>query len=162
MGAPKISDRSFFEEEVGLSLFEAAAKTVESYFGMRPAKSNPILAMDLVVPFEAGGLILFQADGTAVQMILGFEKNFLFELYFKMLGDRVTEINGDLLDCAAELTNIVYGYAKAPLVNKGHSFAPGRPEGTQDLNSRLKNKKSLEIPFQIQPDKKTFSLILSV
>ena len=113
--------------------------------------------------FPVAGLLNFEADGLHLQMMLAFEQDLILKIYKQMVGDELTEINSDILDCIGELTNTVYGFAKAPLVDQGHVFSLARPKSTQDLNSVLIGKKSLEIPFRTSlTAEKEFSLILSI
>lgn len=163
MGEPKL-EPSFFEEEVGVNLIEAAIKTIESYFGAKPIECPYVISNNLNVSYPVGGIINFEADGLHVQLLLAFEKNLILKVYEQMLGEKANDINDDVLDCLGELTNTVYGYAKAPLVNQGHKFSMAIPSHTKNLNQSLLNKKSLEIPFRISSaaEAKEFSLIISL
>jgi chemotaxis protein CheX len=162
MGAPKLQP-SFFEEEVGIKLIDAAVKTIESYFGAKPIECPYLIAENLKVHYPLAGVIEFEADGLKVQMLLAFEKEMVLKVYERMLGETLTEITNDVLDCVGELTNTVYGYAKAPLVDKGHSFSMARPHTTYGVNEKLIGKKTLEIPFRVhETAEKEFSLIISL
>ena len=162
MAAPKIPNRSFFEEEVGQSFIDASIKTIESYFGATPTMGSYRFAQNHHVPYEIAGMIHFEANHDKVQMMLLFERPFARELYEKMVGQAAGDDDADLLDCSAELTNILYGYAKANLVDQGHSFSRARPEGVKDPNQHLQGKKSLEIPFQVKGSSAHFSIVISI
>lgn len=162
MGAPVLKERSFFEEYVGTCFIDACVKTTETYFSMPASKTDHTIAADHKVDYPVGAYINFTADLINVQLTLAFNKEFSIEFYNKMLGENKTEFNDDVLDCISELTNIIYGLAKAPLVNLGHSFSPARPKATNDINSVLLGKKSLEIKFKLNRETPQFSLILSI
>jgi CheY-specific phosphatase CheX len=162
VGAPKLSP-SFFEEDVGQSFIQGAIKTIESYFGALPVAHRHTIAKDLVTPFELAGKINFEADGIKVQMLLAFRQDMIIRIYKQMLGVEHTTLHDELKDCAGELTNSVYGTAKAPLVDQGHKFALALPCSITEVNADLRGKKSLEIPFSTAPGaEKEFSLILSI
>lgn len=162
MGAPKLTV-SFFDEAVGHAFIAAAVKTVEAYTSAKSEfNKKHKIAKDLEVEYPVGGFLNFHADGLKVQMTLAFKKEVILHIYEKMLSSPAPEINDDVRDCIGELSNIVYGYAKAPLVDSGHDFSMAAPSITTDVNGILKSKKSLEIPFVIQGYERGFSLILSL
>ncbi len=162
MGAKKLTV-SFFDEAVGHAFISAAVKTIEAYTSAKSEfNKKHQIAKDLTIEYPVGGFLNFEADGLKVQMTLAFRKEVILHVYEKMLSSPVSEINDDVRDCIGELSNIVYGYAKAPLVDTGHSFSMAAPSITTDVNSILKNKKSLEIPFVINGHERGFSLILSL
>ncbi len=162
MGAPQLSV-SFFDESVGHAFIAAAIKTIESYTQAKSEfNKKHQIAKDLQVEYPVAGYLNFEADGLKVQMTLAFKKEVILHIYEHMLSTTVTEIDEDVKDCIGELSNIVYGYAKAPLVDMGHKFSMAVPSLTSDLTTLLKNKKSLEIPFKIHDYERGFSLILSL
>lgn len=162
MGAKKINP-TFFDEAVGHAFIAAAIKTVEAYTGAKSAFNRKHqIAKSLNVEYEVSGIIHFKADGLDVQMMLAFKKEIILHVYEKMLSVVEPEINDDVQDCVGELTNVIYGYAKAPLVDEGHSFSMAQPKTVRNVNEQLINKKSLEIPFKINGFDRGFSLILSL
>jgi chemotaxis protein CheX len=160
--APNLTP-SFFEDYVGQCFIQGAIKTIESYFGALPIVHQHLIAKDLTTPYEVAGKVTFEADGIKVQMLLAFREEMIIRIYNQMLGVEHTSINDELKDCAGELTNTVYGTAKAPLVDQGHKFALALPSSVTDVNVQLAGKKSLELPFSTTPGTpKEFSLILSI
>lgn len=163
MGEPKLVTKSFFDEKVGKCFIEATIKTLESFVGAKPTFSDKHqLASNLNLEYDIAGKIQFEADGMQVQLVTAFKKEVIFFIYEKMLGSPINDLNADVQDCVGELTNIIYGYAKAPLVNDGHSFSMAKPIPELNVNSLFKDKKSLEIPFEVNNIKRGFSIILSV
>ena len=162
MGVPLRKERSFFEEYVGTCFVAACVKLTETYFSVPAVKAEHYLAADLVTPFEVAAFIQFTADSVDVKLTLALEKNFAIAFYNKMVGENETQLTDDVLDCLGELTNTIYGMAKAPLVDKGHSFSSARPEIIRDLTTHFKGRKSLEIRFRVDNENPNFSLILSV
>lgn len=162
MGIPMQKERSFFEEEVGASFIQACVKTIETYLSIAPFKVQHTMAYDLQVNYEVGAYLRVTVDKKDVQLTIAFEKDFSISVYNKMLDEKKTQVNEDVLDCLSELTNIIYGLAKAPLVNKGHLFSAGRPVSTTELNSILKGRGSLEVKFCVDKKEPQFSLIFSL
>ena len=58
---------------------------------------------------------------------LNFQEDFYLALLSNMLGEKVTEINNDTQDGAAELLNMIYGSAKTQLNTKGYTLQRAIP-----------------------------------
>jgi chemotaxis protein CheX len=162
MGAPAIKGRSFFDQYVGTCFINACIKTTSAYLSTPPVESDHNIAADLSVPYEAGAYLEFVADKTPVQFTLAFDRKCAVALYNQMLGESRAEIDDDILDAMGELSNMIYGAAKAPLVDQGHSFSQARPKAITNIDSILKGKKSLIIRFIVDGGSSGFGLILSV
>jgi chemotaxis protein CheX len=162
VGAPKLKTRSFFEEEVGRHFIDAAIKSTEAYLSGKPVHHKTIMAANLVVDYPNAGLIHFTSNEIEVQMLLAASDIIAMEMYAEMVGEKPNSVDSDVLDCLGEVTNMVYGYAKAILVNEGHRFTLARPIATKDVNAHLKGKKSLEVKFYITGTAHSFSLIFSL
>ncbi|MBX2995806.1 MAG: chemotaxis protein CheX [Bdellovibrionaceae bacterium] len=156
--------RSFFDEDVGKSFIEAVQQTFGGYFSEPVNLVAPRLFENSEVVYDIGGLMKFDSHEVEGSMIVAFEKDFLLKVYEHMLGENPGAITSDVEDAVGELTNIVYGVAKAHLVNKGYQFPMSRPQISRDINQFLvQNAKCLELPFRLQIGKdKQLALLLVV
>lgn len=77
------------------------------------------------------------------------EKTFLY-LMSKMLGEEFTTLTPDLEDGAGEMLNMIFGYAKRVLNEKGHSFEKALPtivRGTGISLSHHRGTGAVILPF---------------
>ncbi|MBX2986841.1 MAG: chemotaxis protein CheX [Bdellovibrionaceae bacterium] len=153
--------RSFFDEPVGLAFIQAVRQTVEMYFGERPIMTRPVITKDLQVGYDVAGVINFTSLDVEGSMVIAFRREFILKIYAHMLGESATDITPEVEDCVGELTNTIYGLAKAPLVDQGYRFPMGLPQVLRQVNKEFEASKCLELPFRFDSDKE-LSLVLVV
>lgn len=156
--------RSFFDEDVGAGFIKGVQQTFGTFFNETVGMNGARLFENDPVVYDVGGLMHFESHEVQASMIIAFEKDFLLKVYEQMLGEKPDAITAEVEDCVGELTNMIYGVAKAELVNKGYQFPMARPEITRDINKFLAlNAKCMELPFRLQIGKdKQVALILVV
>lgn len=71
------------------------------------------------IPFEIAGQIALNNSDLRCAFALCFSKETFLNIYEAMLGEKHTEINQDVQDAAGELLNIIFGFAKTALLEKG-------------------------------------------
>lgn len=157
---PAKIDLSFFNEQVGQEFIKAVQQTLHIYTGGHGVLSRPRLFRDDALSFSVGGMVNFLSHGVDGSMVLAFEKNFILQVYEEILGEKQTEITKDVQDCVGELTNNIYGVAKAALVNAGYEFPMALPQTSPDVKSLVsKGVSCIELPFTFS-DSKTPSMAL--
>lgn len=160
----KKADLSFFDEQVGKEFINAVHQTFETYLGGKGNLSQPRLFENGEVAYDVGGMVQFRSHEVDGSMILAFEKNFVLKVYEEMLGEKSGALNQDVADCVGELTNTIYGIAKAALVNAGYEFPMARPETSLEVKKLIsKGVKCIELPFKFEGfPHATMALILVV
>lgn len=139
---------TFFDQMVYNGFMEGVQHSIGSYLGEPLGTLKASVSVNTENPYAAGGILRFQCADVEASMILVFEKEFALKLYGNMIGDAPATIDADVEDCICELTNIVYGYAKANLTKVGYKFSMARPEIVRDLNGVLADQVKLEMPFR--------------
>lgn len=94
------------------------------------------------------GLTGEQMNGTVV---ITFPETTFLSLMSKMLGEEFKELNPDLHDGAAEITNMIFGKAKVELNEKGYGFKMAIPSVVTGKNHSIQNKSTgprVAIPFE--------------
>lgn len=76
---------------------------------------------------DISGVIGLVSDGFTGSVILSFPKQTFLTILSRMLGETFTEITPEIQDGASELTNIIFGQAKAGLNGKGHNIKMALP-----------------------------------
>src|SRR5690606_16546908 len=81
---------------------------------------------------------------------LCFEESVFLKMLSNMFGEEITEITVDNQDGAAELLNMVYGYAKTALNPKGYTFERAIPTVVRGINLHTSHGKlpTLVIPLK--------------
>lgn len=157
------TERSFFDERVGQHFIDATRKTIELYFGQTPQLHPPRLSNEDPSTYDVAATVRFHSHEVEASMVLAVRKDFAIQLYEHMVGDKVADLSGDVADCMGEMANVIYGMAKAPLVDQGFEFPMSRPSTTLDPKSIFAGAKWLELPFHMgSPAEKPFALVLVV
>ncbi len=76
---------------------------------------------------DIAGIIELKSDTFRGQLALVFPRDTYLEILSRMHKGDYNELTPDLHDGAAELANIVFGYAKRVLNQQGHSLKPALP-----------------------------------
>lgn len=157
------TERSFFDERVGSHFIDAAKKTVLAYFGEEPRVHETKITAGLQSDFQLAAEMPFHSHEVDAAMVIAVRDTFALSLYENMIGEKPAGLTPDVDDCIAELSNMIYGMAKAPLVNEGFEFPMSRPTTTRDPASVLKDHKCLVLVFRAGEDAaQEFALILAV
>ncbi|MBL4869057.1 MAG: chemotaxis protein CheX [Pseudomonadales bacterium] len=105
------------------------------------------------LPRTVTGFIDLSAETTKGSLAICFDRDVILEVYEKILGEAVIEINEDVEDCVGEITNMVCGTAKALLAAKGHQFELTTPSvilGDTTAIPHFQPKPIIVIPFSTE------------
>ena len=162
MGAPKLQTTDFFAPVVGDAFIQAMKSTLETYCQLTATKISHKVAPNLKITYPVGAVVNFTSNETNASFLLAFSPDAIFDVYEKMTGVAGTkEVNADIKDCVGELTNIIYGVAKAKLSENGYKLGMALPVTMTDFSSEFNGRVSLELVFEV-PGSKKLSLVLSV
>jgi chemotaxis protein CheX len=76
---------------------------------------------------DVSGIIGLVSEGFSGSVVISFPMQTFLTLMSRMLGETYTEMNPELKDGAAELTNMVFGQAKIILNEKGYGLKTALP-----------------------------------
>jgi chemotaxis protein CheX len=101
-------------------------------------------------PISISSQLGLTSDNFKGAISLSFEEKVFLKLLSNMFGEEITEINSENQDGAAELLNMVYGFAKAALNTKGYTFERAIPTVVRgsDLQTSHGKLPSLVIPLR--------------
>ncbi len=100
------------------------------------------------------GVINMDGQPVSGSLAISFSKEFICEVYQRMLGEEVDEINETVQDLVGELTNMVSGSAKTILSELGYDFGLATPHILHGANHAIKH--SIKGPKIIIPFKTVF------
>ncbi|WP_113908052.1 chemotaxis protein CheX [Aliidiomarina celeris] len=98
---------------------------------------------------DVSGLIGMVGPQTKGSFSISFEEGLAIEIMYKMLGEKPSEINDDVIDMVGEITNMVTGGAKRILGEKGFDFEMASPIVVSGFNHTIKHR--AEGPKLIMP-----------
>ena len=80
---------------------------------------KPFLKQGQELPFEIAGQISLNNSDLRCSLALCFNKQVFLKIYEAMVGEKHEDINQEVQDAAGELLNIIFGFAKTALLEKG-------------------------------------------
>lgn len=116
----------------------------------RPLKLTLKSNMD-PIDTDIAGVIGLTATAFTGSISICFPEKFFLALMSKMLGEECKEINKDLEDGAGELLNIIFGFAKKVLNEKGYAIEKALPSIVRGKNVSIKHISStptVVLPFE--------------
>jgi chemotaxis protein CheX len=117
---------------------------------IEPKPGKPYLKQDQVAVGDVSGIIGMTGAARG-SLALSFSKNCILKIVSNMLGEEITEINGDIKDAVGELTNMVSGVARKKLEADGFNVIAAIPtvvSGTNHSIIHILNEPSIIIPFE--------------
>jgi chemotaxis protein CheX len=99
---------------------------------------------------DVSGVIGIVSDTFTGSVVISFPQKTFLKLISGMLGETFIELNDDLIDGAAELTNMIYGQAKVALNEKGYAMKSAIPTvvtGKDHSLSQVSKGATVVIPF---------------
>jgi len=99
---------------------------------------------------DVSGLIGMVGSETKGSLSITFEKSLALRIMQRMLGEKLKEIDEDVIDMVGEITNMVSGGAKKELSKKGFEFDMATPmivSGTNHTIDHIHEGHVIIIPF---------------
>ena len=109
----------FLSAAVKVLEIQASTKSEAGAVELKGKNQNPVCVVS--------GVIGITADAFNGSVVIGFPKETFLGIMSRMLGEEYTSISKDIVDGAGELTNIIFGQAKAELNQKGYGIKMAIP-----------------------------------
>jgi len=100
---------------------------------------------------DISGVIGLVSDSFNGSVVISFPEDTFLKIMSRMLGETYTEINQEIQDGAAELTNMIFGQAKVALNSKGYGLKTAIPSVVSGKNHSVQsvtNGPQVVIPFE--------------
>jgi len=100
---------------------------------------------------DISGIIGMNSDRFLGSMAMCFQEGLILKIFNNMMGGATRELNDDVKDAVAELTNIIFGNAKRDLNVIGHTIQPAIPSVITGKNHEIRHSiegMCLVIPFE--------------
>lgn len=141
----------------------ALLEVLETMAQVEATPNKPRLKEEPKTSGEVTGFIHMKGEDVECTLAISFSETAMKAIASKMLGEEITELDGDVVDLAGEITNMVTGGAKKALWKDGFNFDLSQPTfevGHDYEPPHLEDCKVLAIDFNT--DAGTFSLEASM
>lgn len=138
---------------------------METMLAVKPVRLAPMLKSGDLTHGDISGIIGFASVNIFGSIALSFPSQTAIEMYNRMVGERATEVTGDVRDSVGEMTNIVAGGAKKDLAEMDLSFDLSIPTVVMGKNHSISHKAGtpvMVIPFQFDNFKFEMEISLKV
>lgn len=118
---------------------------------MDPKPEKPILKKDSKARGDVTGFIGMTCGKAKGSLALTFPEAVILEIGSNMLGENLTELNGEVTDLVGEITNMVCGGAKQALQENGYDFdmaIPSIVSGHEHVVSHPHTSQVIMMPFR--------------
>lgn len=128
MGAEKLEQGHPLLDKTLIDAFiDSVEKTMSTLANTQVSSSKPCIKKEDSAPLDVAGVIGVASDNMKGTITVGFQKEAIFEILKNMLEEEHSEVNEEVTDAVGELTNVIYGDAKAFLNRVGYSFQMAIP-----------------------------------
>ncbi len=128
---------------------EATVEVLKTMAFLEPVPGKPYLKNDNVAKGDISGIIGLTGDARG-SLALSFSEGAILKIVTNMLGETITDMNGDIKDAVGELTNMVSGVARKKLEASGYSITAAIPTVVSGRNHSILHVMggpSIIIPF---------------
>lgn len=155
--APKITN-PILDKMIINSIVHGVTKTIHTMANTTVTPGKPFVDPQFSPRGDVAGVVGMVSQGFKATLTLSFPKAAILMIIENMLGETHTEITNDVFDAVAELTNMIYGCAKATLNDSGHKFEMVIPTVIKGEFIMLQHSKSatLVVPFRLQNNSEFF------
>ncbi len=127
-------------------------KVLKTMSSVEPKPGEPYLKKDSVASGDVSGIM--GLTGSIVgSMALSFSEGAILKIVSNMLGEEITEVNGDITDAVGEITNMVSGVSRKELEAIGLTISAAIPTVIAGKSHSIKHVlggPSLIIPFETE------------
>jgi chemotaxis protein CheX len=150
MGAAKKLETNPLLDKVFVNAFvEAALNTLTLTAQLTPKLRKPYIETGLKPRGEIAGIVAMIAGDIQGTLSISFHRQAIFEILESMLAEKYSELTAEVGDAVGELTNQIYGAAKATLNQMGYKFEMAIPKVIQGAKAIVDQHQgaTLVIPF---------------
>lgn len=109
------------------AFLNAIIEILETMAEISPNPGRPFIKKNDNSKGDVSGIIGMAGYRLQGAFAISFQRACIFDVVERMLGEPVSRINEDVIDCVGEITNMVSGVARAELSNLGHEYGMATP-----------------------------------
>jgi chemotaxis protein CheX len=132
---------------------EALLEVTESMAQMTGEIGRPTIKVGEDAQGIVSGFIALNSVNTNGSLSISFTEDVLLDIYHKMLGEALEQVDDSAYDLVGEITNMVCGGAKRRLSEDGFDFDLSTPSIIKGVGHKLEhldNKPVVVLPFKFE------------
>ncbi|MBN8537048.1 MAG: chemotaxis protein CheX [Deltaproteobacteria bacterium] len=155
--APKLQN-PLLDKRLINSFVDGVSKTLQTMANTTVTLGKPFVEPKFAARGEIAGVVGLVSNDWKATLTLSFPKASILLILENMLGEKYPDITDEVHDAVGELTNMIYGSAKASLNEMGYSFEMAIPTVIKGQFVMLHHTKSatLIIPFKLANESEFF------
>ena len=150
--APKENINPLFDKRLIAAFVDGVLKVVKTMASTDATPGKPFIESNFTMKGEIAGMVGMVAPPLKGTLLITFSKDAILHVCENMIGEKYPEINKDVSDAIGELTNMIYGQAKATLNQMGYNFEMAIPSVIRGdfIIAKASKGATLVIPFNLK------------
>lgn len=150
--APKENINPLFDKRLIAAFVDGVLKVVKTMASTDATPGKPFIESNFTMKGEIAGMVGMVAPPLKGTLLITFSKDSILHVCENMIGEKYPEINKDVSDAIGELTNMIYGQAKATLNQMGYNFEMAIPSVIRGdfIIAKASKGATLVIPFNLK------------
>jgi CheY-specific phosphatase CheX len=150
---PKTDSNPLFKENVINAICVGVQDTLSMMAQVQAVFEKPTIEMTWKTQGDVTGVINFETTNFRGSLYIHFPSEVLIKLYNTMVGETLTTVSPEVVDCIGEISNMAYGVAKGKLDPLKLNFSMSIPKSMKTSELNRVPSPHLLIPFKVY-DKK--------
>lgn len=161
--APKENINPLFDKRLIAAFVDGVIKVMKTMANTDASVGKPFIEPNFTVKGDIAGMVGMVAPPLKGTLLITYKTDSILYILENMMGEKYTELNRDVVDAVGEMTNMIYGAAKATLNQMGYNFEMAIPSVIKGDFVITKSDKgaTLVIPFNLA-DNKIFYVEITV
>ncbi len=146
---PTSDNNPLFKEHVINAICVGVQDTLGMMAQVKAAFEKPTIEMTWKTKGDVTGVIDFETSAFRGSLYIHFPSDVLIKLYNTMVGENLTAVSPEVVDCIGEISNMAYGVAKGKLDPLKLNFSMSIPKSMKTTELKRMPAPHLLIPFRV-------------
>lgn len=157
---PVTDNNPLFKEHVINAICVGVQDTLSMMAQVKANFEKPTIEMDWKSHGDVTGVIDFETTNFRGSLYIHFPSEVLIKLYNTMVGENLTSVSPEVVDCIGEISNMAYGVAKGKLDPLKLNFSMSLPKSLKTSDLKRVPTPHLLIPFKVYEQKCVLEITL--
>ncbi|MFP5519503.1 MAG: chemotaxis protein CheX [Bdellovibrionia bacterium] len=153
--APKENFNPLFDKRLIAAFVDGVVKVMKTMANTDASVGKPYIEKNFTVKGDIAGMVGMVAPPLKGTLLITYKQDAIVHILENMMGEQYSELNQEVVDAVGEITNMIYGAAKATLNQLGYNFEMAIPSVIRGdfIITRSDKGATLVIPFNLKDDK---------
>lgn len=147
--APLTDNNPLFKEHVINAICVGVQDTLMMMAQVKVSFEKPTIELIWKTKGDVTGVIDFETTNFRGSLYIHFPSDVLIKLYNTMVGENLTAVTPEVVDCIGEISNMAYGVAKGKLDPLKLNFSMSLPKSMKTNELKRMPSPHLLIPFMV-------------